>query len=431
MKCRGLNSLQLLPALIVGTFASNASASGFQLLEQNASGIGNAYAGSAAVSENASIIFYNPAGMTQLKDRELTLGVTAIKPSFQFHNNGSSVGTLGTTSDGGDAGSWGFVPNFYLSWKLNEKLYAGIGIGAPFGLMTEYESPWKGSAQSNKFDIKTYNVNPSIAWKVNEDFSIGAGLNWQKLEAEYQRQVAVVAVLPPGIPGDTPLKLGLDDDAWGWNAGALIKLTPVTKLGLSYRSKTEYNTTGVLAGSSANSAVNAAISGTVKADVDFPDTFIASLSHQLNDRWELLGDFSWTGWSSIPKIDVIRTSGAQAGTVAQTLDTEFRDTVRVALGTNYKYSDAWKLKFGVAFDQSPVRGASTRLTSLPDNDRIWFSAGAQWKVSQSSALDLGLTYLYLKDADINNNQTAQGRGTVTGTYKDSGWITGVQYSYNF
>jgi long-chain fatty acid transport protein len=162
-----------------------------------------------------------------------------------------------------------------------------------------------------------------------------------------------------------------------------------------------------------------------------PDTFIMSVAQQLSDRWQMLGDVSWTGWSSIPKVDIMRASGAQSGTVAQVLDTDFRDTWRVALGTTYKLNDAMKLKFGMAYDQTPVKGASTRLTSLPDNNRTWFSAGAQWIPSKGSALDLGVTYIYLKDADINNNQALSGRGSVVGTYSDSVWILGGQYSMAF
>jgi long-chain fatty acid transport protein len=223
----------------------------------------------------------------------------------------------------------------------------------------------------------------------------------------------------------------LDDTAWGWNLGGLFKLAPTTKLGVSYRSKIRYSATGTITGNSASPAVNAAVSSNASASVTLPDTFIASLAHQLNDRVELLGDISWTGWSSIPKLDIVRTSGAQAGTVAQTLDTDFRDTWRLAVGSNYKMNDVWKLKFGIAYDQTPVKGASTRLTSLPDNDRIWLSTGAQWKVSSNSTLDFGLAYLYLRDADIDNDQTAAGRGRVRGTYEDSGWIMGAQYSFSF
>lgn len=161
------------------------------------------------------------------------------------------------------------------------------------------------------------------------------------------------------------------------------------------------------------------------ADLKTPDTFILSLTHALNDRWDLLGDLSWTGWGKIPKLDIVRTSGA----VAQTLDTDFRNTWRAALGATYKYSDAWKLKFGVAYDQSPVKDAE-RLTSLPDNNRIWLSVGAQFAPSKTSRLDVGYAHLFVKDSQINNNQNPV-QGVVKGNYEADANILGVQYSMSF
>jgi long-chain fatty acid transport protein len=427
--------MKLIPSLILGLFSGYAAASGFQLTEQNASGLGNAYAGSAAVAENASTIFFNPAGMTQLRDREFSGGLVAVGTSFKFTDKGSSVGALAGTGSGGDGGGWGFIPNGYMSWALNKDVYVGLGFGAPFGLKTEYNNPWVGAAQATMFDVKTYNVNPSIAYRVNDNVSVGFGLNWQRVEAEYTRQVAVVPLLGGAIPAAaaaaSPLTLTLNDNAWGWNAGALFKLSPATKLGVSYRSAIKYDTTGDIAVNGPVPALNAASSVNAAASLKLPDTFILSMTHQLSDQWQMLGDVSWTGWSSLPKIDIIRTSGAQSGSIAQTLDTDFRDTWRIALGANYKLSDTMKLKFGIAQDQTPVKGAVTRLVSLPDNDRTWFSFGAQWVPSKGSAVDVGVTYLYLKDADVANNQAASGRGTVTGTYKDSAWILGAQYSTAF
>lgn len=418
-----LSNMKLVPALCVGLFSSYASAAGFQLLEQNASGLGNAYAGSAAVAENASTIFYNPAGMTQLKDREFSAGLTTVGTSFKFSDNGSSVGLLVGSGNGGDAGGWGIVPNGYLSWALNKDLYLGVGVGAPFGLKTEYDNPWLGAAQSTSFDVKTYNINPSIAYRVNEMVSLGAGLNWQRVTAEYTRQAAVVSATTVA----SPLKLTLDGDSWGWNVGSLFTLSPATKVGISYRSAVSYDLTGNIDVSGPSALFNTSQSSGAKASLKLPDVFILSATQRLSDKWQMLGDVSWTGWSSLPKLDILRASGA----LAQTLDTDFRDTWRLALGANYRYTDAIKLKFGIAFDQTPVKSEATRLVSLPDNDRTWFSFGTQWVSNNGSTVDFGVAYLYLKDANINNNQAAAGRGRVTGTYSDSAWILGVQYSLAF
>jgi long-chain fatty acid transport protein len=436
-------NLRLIPALVAIVFSGSASAAGFQLLgEQNAGGIGNAGAGSAATAENASTIFYNPAGMTQLQGIQVSAGLTAVKTSFEFKDNGSSVGTaLGASGDGGNGGGWGFVPNAYMSMALNKDLYIGLGVGAPFGLKTSYDNPWKGAAQSVSFDIKTININPSIAWRANEWLSLGFGLNWQKIDAEYVRAAASVS-LGAGAAGaaGSSVRLNLSDDAWGWNVGALFTLAPATKLGVSYRSAIKYETTGdVGISSDGTAAANATTGGLIlagrasntSATIKLPDNVILSLAHKVSDQWELLGDVSWTGWSSIPKVDVLRTSGALTGQLAQTLDTDFRDTWRVAVGANYKLNDAWKLKMGVAYDQTPVKDAEHRLVSLPDNDRTWFSMGVQWKPSKTMTLDVGGAYLYVKDAEINNNQSAALRGLVKGTYSDSAWLFGTQVSMAF
>ena len=426
---------RVLPAAMLALASGTASAAGFQLLEQNASGIGNAYAGSAAVAENASTIFYNPAGMTQLQAREVSAGLSLVRPSFKFTNQGSIPAGPSSAQDAGD---WAALPNAYLSWALNKDLYVGVGMGAPFGLVTEYNRDWVGSAHSIKFDIKTININPSIAWRVNEKVSLGFGLNWQRMEAEYVRRAGTITTPLP--LASTFATLDADDDSWGWNVGALFNLSDATKVGVSYRSKIKHELKGSLefSGTAANRhPLTTGVSAS--ADVELPDIFILSLSHKLDSRWELLGDVSWTGWSSVDKVDIMRTSGLLFGTPqekAQTLDTDFQDTWRVALGANYQLNDAWKLKFGMAFDETPVKNAEKRLTSLPDNDRIWFSFGGQWKPNKGSALDMGVAYLYVDDTEINNGEAVDAaqrkvRGLVKGEYDSSVWILGAQYSMSF
>ncbi|MEI7431084.1 MAG: outer membrane protein transport protein [Betaproteobacteria bacterium] len=357
--------MKMIPAMMLVAFSGAASASGFQLMEQNASGIGNAYAGSAAVAENASTIYFNQAGMTQLKDLEISGGVSAIRPSYKFTNNGSTSpsaigGGLATGTNGGDAGGWGVVPNGYASWALTKDVYVGLGFGAPFGLRTEYSPDWVGRFQSVSFDIKTININPSVAYRVNEKVSLGFGVNWQQINAEYVRQ---------SILG-SQVKLSLDDSAWGWNAGALFTLSPSTKVGVSYRSAIKYSTSGTFRG-----AVNA----DAKADLKVPDTFILSVAQKLSDKWEMLGDVTRTGWSSIPKVDIMNTS---TNSLAQTLDTNYKNTWRVALGANTKNTEALKLKFGLAYDQPPVQSSVTRLTSLLENNPVCFSTGVHTRLTR-------------------------------------------------
>jgi long-chain fatty acid transport protein len=433
-------TMRILPAMVLAAFSGASGAAGFQLLEQNASGIGNAYAGSAAVAENASTVFFNPAGMSELKGTNASGGVSLVQTSFKFNNNGSSTGAL--SGDGGDGGVLAAVPNAYLTKQLDNQLSIGIGLGAPFGLRTKYDDPWLGGAQAQEFDVKTINLNPSVAFKVSESVSLGAGANYQKLEVEYTRiasvspSIAIAAPPAPPINGTQHrVTLKADDAAWGWNVGALFKLSPATNLGVSYRSKSKYTVEGDIAVTGGSTPLapnfNASQSSDAKVDIELPDTFILSGTHSVSDRLTLLADVSWTGWSSIQKVNIVRTSGTQSGVTAQTLDADFDDTWRVALGGNYQYSPMVKMKFGIAYDQTPVKGASTRLVSLPDNDRLWLSIGSQYALSNSSALDVGFAYLVVKESDINNNQAASGRGTVTGTFDAKVMLLGAQYSTSF
>jgi len=420
-------SMKVIPALLLAGLSGTVSAAGFSLFSQG-SGLGNAYAGSAAKSSDASTIYYNPAGMTQLQAREVSLGLALARPIFKFDNDNSAVGAFNGAGDGGDAGQWGAVPNASLSWALNKDLYIGIGMGAPFGQKTEYEIPWKGSAQSNEFDITTVNINPAIAYRVNEQFSLGAGFSWQYLSADYYKRLSI------GAASGVKDHLSLSDDAWGWNLGVLFTPSPSTKVGLSYRSEIKFHTEGDNDVKSVGGGFNDFVASTpavtalqddAKADITMPQTVILSVAQKLSDRWELLGDVSWMGWSSIDLVDIYLKSGPKL----LTLPAKFQDTFRVALGTNYSYSDTLKLQFGLAYDESPVKNAETRLSAMPDNDRIWIAAGAQWKPDRAQTVEVGLMYEHIKDAKINHTEV--GQGTLNGDYSSGVWVFGGQYSLAF
>lgn len=438
---KAAKSLRVVSAMILGLGTGGAHAAGFQLLEQNASGIGNAYAGSAAIAENASTIYYNPAGMTRLPGLNVSGGLVGIKPSFKFDDNGSTGpgGLPLGTNNGGDAGSLGLVPNAYISWEVNPNWFVGLGIGAPFGLMTEYDEGWIGRYHSKKFKIKSININPSVAYKVNDQLSIGAGVNWLQLDANYRRNgpaAGLIGQLPggmanplaPGLLGapDLEAQAKLKGDAWGWNLGLMYQATPATRIGLSYRSKVKINTSGDT-NIDNPTPVPIPTHFDASATVELPDTAIFSVVHDLNSKWQLLADVSWTGWSSIKTLKI--DNGYPP--LNDELDLRFRDTWRVALGANYKLNHQWTLKGGVAWDQSPVDSSKYRPTSLPDNDRYWVSIGAQYNFDERTTIDIGYAHLFLSNASIDNDTDAATKGTVRGDYSSNANMLGLQVSHRF
>lgn len=392
-------TLRTVPAMLLLAFSGVASAAAFQLWEQNASGLGNAYAGSAAVADNASTIFFNPAGMTQTPGLQLSAGVVGVGAYYEFRNSGSTT----TGGDGGNAGGWAAVPNGYFSAQVTNDLFLGFGVSVPFGLATEYsDSSWIGRNQSLKSEIKTVNYNPSVAYRVNDKVSLGFGINYQTINAE------MTNMTPAGL-----YRVKGDDSTWGWNAGALFTLSPAMRVGVSYRSTMDYTLEGTRS--------VGGVSRAATADVKLPDTFILSVWQQVSDRWEAMGDLSYTNWSTLDKLN-IRSS---AGTDVEKFG--YKDSWRFAWGAAYKATDAVKLKFGIAYDRTPVT-SSDRSARVPDNDRVWFSLGGQWNAGKFGKFDLGYSYLYVKDPSINQSKLGT---TLRGQYDDSAHLIGVQYSVGF
>ena len=430
-----------------------AYASAFALAEQGASGLGNAYAGAAAVAEDASTVWWNPAGMARLpRGKHLLFAGHVIVPSTKFTNNGSTpagASNPALVGNGGDAGSTAFVPNIFFAMDLNPTWSFGLGVNVPFGLKTDYDSNWVGRFQGIESEVKTLNINPSASFKLSDRVSFGFGVSYQRAEIDLLSAVnysgiafgaggagLLAAVGGAGVEGRN--STSVDGDAWGFNVGALFDVSPATRVGIHYRSSLDYETDGSTSFTSVPAAfagvpalAAATSNGNVKLDLETPASLSISAAHKANDRLEILADITWTEWSKIKQLPVVRTSGAAAGQTLDTLAFNFDDTWRLALGANYKWSGPWTLRAGVAYDQSPVPNAQDRSVRLPDSDRYWFSLGATYRVSPVSRLDIGYTFIHIKDADINNDQTARARGIVRGTYEANVNILSVQYQHSF
>jgi long-chain fatty acid transport protein len=429
--------MALAVAAVLGGASGLATAAGFALIEQSGSGMGNAFAGAAATAEDASTVFFNPAGMSRLEGSQVAGAAHVISLSAKFAGSATNPLALGggaaTGGNGGNAGGAVLVPNVYFVMPYGDKWHFGIGVNVPFGLVTEYDDNWVGRFQGIKSEVTSININPSISYKLSDALSVGGGINYQTADADLTSAV----VLPPGVEGRT--KLEADDDGWGWNIGLLFDVSTGTRIGLAYRSAIEYELEGNVTTTFGGATLGAA-SGPSKAEITFPGMFSLSVAHQMSDRLQLLGDATFTQWSKINQVNVVNTTD---GTLRDVFVFNFDDAWRVSVGANYKWTDSWTLKAGVAYDQTPVKSETTRTVRLPDNDRIWLSFGGQMKVGQSGRLDLGYTHIFIKDADINFTRSQQQPGftvptpaagtatTVTGNYEGYVDILSIQYTHSF
>lgn len=435
---------KILACLIAGLVAGNAGASGFALIEQSGSGLGNAFAGGAASAEDASTIFFNPAGMSRLSGQQVAVAANFIRPSSTFSGTASGLAPLQVagTDAGGDAGKWAVVPNAYWAREINAQTRIGLGINAPFGLETNYNATWMGRFQAISSKLQTINLNPAISYQVNDRLSVGAGLNYQQVTGNLSSAVnySAAAFAVGGAPALGAIgganKEGIStitgsDSAWGYNFGVLFQANPQTRVGMAYRSRIKYNLAGNASFSNRPAALAAAVpDGAVNLAVTMPDSLSLSALHQLNDRWEIMADATWTGWSVLKELRVLRASGATLTVTPE----NWRDTWRVSLGATYHYSEQWLARVGVAFDQTPVTDPY-RTVRIPDADRTWLSVGGQYSLSKASAVDFGYAHLFVNNAAFNQtlavNADLAGKGLLTGSSNNSVDILSVQFRHNF
>ena len=410
--------------------SSSAQAAGFALIEQSASGMGNAYAGGSAAAEDASTIFFNPAGMTYINGTQAVGALHLINPNADFNNKGSVAALANQLGDEGpNAGDLAFVPNFYVMTELTPTIKAGVGINAPFGLKTEFDEKWLGRFQADKSEVKTININPAIAFKVSDQLSLGFGVSAMYAEAELTKALNGAVLGQP----QRYVKVKGDDWGFGFNLGAIYQITPDTRIGMAYRSKVNQTLEGKSKSTltTFNPIPTRTLNVDVTAGVTLPENFSMSVFSKLDDKWDLMGDVTWTRWSRFEELRIKRDNGTDS-TLAVTPE-NWDNTMRYSVGVNYHYSDAIKLRAGLAYDEEAI-STKFRTARIPGNDRKWLSLGAGWQVTPTSKFDVGYSHLFISDAKIDDNQnTLAGgfSGRVKGDFEGSVDILSLQYTHNF
>ena len=437
-----------------------ANAGGFGLIEQSVSSMGTAYANGSAGIDDASTLFFNPASMTRLDGKNVSGGVHIVRSDVDFSgkayynpNNPAiqqsglagppPVSIQGKKND--DLGLTAAVPHGAYSHQYNDQLWFGVTVNAPFGLRTEYSDNWVGRYNAIKSDLTTVNINPSFAWKIDEHASVGFGVSAMYADGELTQAIdgGLVSALqqnpiPDWMPGnrtyDGKAKLTGDDWGYGFNLGVLLEPSDSTRLGIAYRSKVNMTIEGDSKVSGFPVPLNV-LNGkkNAKLDISLPDTLSLSGLHQLNPKWTVMADITWTKWSNLDELDVKIQGGAQSVTPLQ-----WDDTTRYAIGASYKYNETWLFRSGLAFDQTPVPNARLRTARIPDADRTWLSFGANYKYNRQLSFDFGYAHLFVDNPDIKSSDAYDpgtglntGLHTLDGSYDASVDILSAQVNWKF
>ena len=455
-------------ACLSAGIATQVNAAGFALIENSASGMGNAFAGAAAAAQDASTVFFNPAGMNQLSGSQIVVAGHYISLKADFTNDGSTLATTAPlTGEDDDGGTSSFVPNFYYVTELSDKTRFGVGVNVPFGLSTDYNDEWIGRYHATTSEISSININPSFSAQMTDSVDVGFGLNVQFLKAQLDSQVdtgmvciglqlqggasdqqavmnCAAANLPAGDASlDSSAELSADSMAIGWNLGFMIDIDDSSRVGVAYRSAIRHKLKG-----EADFTRSAALDGflslltppadvlnsafqigeKLKANVELPAMLSVSYANDIDDKLTLLADITLTQWGKLDEVYIdYYNNPYQSDT---TLVLNWEDSWRYSFGASYKADDTITYRAGVALDQTPIPDEQSRTARIPGNDRTWLSLGMGYNLDSATTIDVGYSHLFIGNTDINNTDTSFGH-TLKGSYDGSVDILSVQGTFKF
>lgn len=377
--------------LVINVLCCNtAHAAAYQLYELGTPIIGTAGVGQAAVAQDASTAYFNPAGMALLRESGIMLGSQLMIPHNKFSKNSS---TTISGNNGGNAGVLSPGMDVYYVYNQSPKLQFGIAMTAPYGGELDYNDGWVGRYVIQTVTFYTINVNPSFSYKLNDNLAIGAGV-----AVEYMNLQQTVA-LPFLAQNDGQMKISANNTHVGFNIGLILTPTDTTRIGLAYRSEIKHNLNGSLTFLKISNTPN------VRLEMIMPQNLILSLDQQWN-KFALLAEVGWANWSAMQNT-ILTVRGYSAITPL-----DWKDTYRLGLGAQYNVTKRFLLQTGVSYDSSPTTTA-LRQPDLPMDKQIRAGIGMLYTLIDRTKLAVSYEYLNLGKANINNTST---NGTLSGYY---------------
>lgn len=414
-------------ALLGVSGIDKADAAGFYIQEQSSYHLGMSFAGAAADPVDASTIYYNPAGMAHLDRAQIQMGSHLLIPDAGIKNTGSTATTSGGFAgalsgvDGDNPYDPEVVPNLFAAYPVSEdnRWWLGVSVTAPFGLSNEYNDDFFGRYDSTQSSLKVIDFAPTISWKMNDQWSFGAGFNVQYSDAHLENALPNPLAAGPSVATDGRQDLSGDDVATSYNIGALWTPTDDWRVGLHYRHGVAHDLEGrvvVVAPTTLGGGVTR-VAGS--AELDLPAIATLAAAHEVNDRLTVQGHLMWFGWSSFDDIPVSTVGLGDSST-----EQAYNDTYAVALGFKYKLDDQWEIKAGYQFDETPTEDGF-RSTRTPDGDRNWYSLGTTFKFNDHMSFDLSGTYIDVDEEEIDLTRNfSYGGGAFTASTDINGETEG-------
>ncbi len=405
-------------SIILGLSFIGVQAAGFSILEQSTVGLGRSLAGMTAETEDPGSLYFNPATGAEHDRPSLMLGTHFIFGDVRFHDRGSSIN--GDQDD--NITSLALVPNFYYIHPLSDGITLNLGISATSGTATSYESDWQGRYFAIDTEVKVIEVSPSLSWKLNDTWSVGAAFMMQYAEALMSQNIDLRRAGKP----DGRIKMDGDSIAFGYSLGVLYQPLPGSKIGLAYRSKLTHDVDlqaryRLPKGTAAMVRTPGDDEGSIT--LDLAACINLGFQQELGEKWTVMFDISWTQWSDMDELKIKFDNGN-----VRSEEMQWRDSWRFALGAEYQLNEKWTLRSGLAFDETPVRCKDKRVAKLPDTNRIWASLGVGYQLSENMRFDFAYTRLFFNRGNIEQSGAA---GTLKGYYSGGMNLVSMALNYKF
>lgn len=422
----------LLSIAVAGSLLSTSAAvnaAGFQLAEYSATGLGRAYAGEAAMADNASAQWRNPAMLTYLEGTQVSIGAIYVDPNVDINGTSRFMGN-DVPANSSDFAHDAIIPNFYVSHQYNDKLAFGLALGTNYGMETNLGDDFSATNFGNEASVMSMEVNLNTAYQVTESVSIGGGVRYVMADGSFGAKVSPQF---PNLSGSTLKYMEGDDTAWAWQIGTAWQIDEDNRIGFTYKSEVDLTLEGFAKG--AGFGLTAAQQKAGSMDLALPATAELASFHQLTDKVALHASINWTDWSSFEKL-VADFPGEASNTIKHE---NWEDNFRYSVGATYKVDSKLVLRTGIAYDESAV-GDEYRTATIPETDRLWLSLGAGYQWSEQLSFDAGFTYIFAKDAQMKESRVdgtpafkdpADFGGDFSGEVTGSIWLIGVQANYTF
>ena len=410
MPIPSMKHLYLLSAFVLA--ASSVSAGGFSRAEtsQKALGLGGAY---SAIGRDASVAYFNPAILARLDTNMVSLGLSMMSPRSIFQHAQTAEESLTQQV-------WLPLGYLYGTYQISDKFAAGLSVNTPYAYNTRWEDNWQGASIARHASFYSLYVQPTLSYRITDNFSVGAGLVLATGRMEFARRIGETEVAYSAQASGTGI---------GYNLGVHGNLDEFVSFGITYRSAVKMDLKNGEATFENRGAFESVLPGSAafRSRADLPSTLSVGLADRISDKVQMVFEFNLTGWSVYDSIRFEYPDGELPNSRRARL---YEDAMAFRAGLQYKHDSLTTFRIGGFYDETPVKD-NYLSAELPNANALGFAVGASRKITERFEVDFAYSFQGQRARVIDSSPASFLNPTQSGIYKTFIHSAGVGFNYSF